>query len=112
MRRQESRVSQFGRGQGRAGELGVPAESGVSGLDQDESWISGIQERLMAWYREARRDLPWRASRDPYRILVSEMMLVQTTVTAVIPYFERFLSRFPDAGALAAATESDPLVCV
>jgi A/G-specific adenine glycosylase len=63
----------------------------------------------MAWYREARRDLPWRANRDPYRILVSEMMLVQTTVTAVIPYFERFLNQFPDAGALAAATESDVL---
>ena len=48
--------------------------------------------------REARRDLPWRANRDPYRILVSEMMLVQTTVTAVIPYFERFLSRVSGCG--------------
>ncbi len=63
----------------------------------------------MAWYRDARRDLPWRADRDPYRILVSEMMLVQTTVVAVIPYFERFLRRFPDAAALAAADESDVL---
>ena len=60
-----------------------------------------MQERLTAWYKEARRDLPWRANRDPYRILVSEMMLVQTTVTAVIPYFERFLNQFPDAGSLA-----------
>ena len=59
--------------------------------------------------RKRGRDLPWRANRDPYRILVSEMMLVQTTVTAVIPYFERFLRRFPDPGALAAADESEVL---
>ena len=68
-----------------------------------------MQERLIAWYREVWRELPWRADRDPYRILVSEMMLVQTTVTAVIPYFERFLNQFPDARALAAAAESDVL---
>ena len=48
-------------------------------------------------------------SGDPYRILVSEMMLVQTTVAAVIPYFERFLGRFPDVGSLAAADEADVL---
>jgi A/G-specific adenine glycosylase len=70
-------------------------------------WISRIREKLAAWYAEAGRPLPWRADRDPYRILVSELMLVQTTVTAVIPYFERFLSRFPDFQALAAANESD-----
>jgi len=63
----------------------------------------------VAWYAEARRELPWRADRDAYRILVSEMMLVQTTVTAVIPYFERFLRRFPDVSALASAAEVDVL---
>jgi A/G-specific adenine glycosylase len=109
MRPQETQVSQLGRSENGVGDPGTPAGGDGSGVDQDESWVSGMQERLMAWYLEARRDLPWRANRDPYRILVSEMMLVQTTVTAVIPYFERFLNQFPDAGALAAAAESDVL---
>ena len=82
---------------------------GNLGLDEDQSWVEGVRQKLVAWYREARRELPWRADRDPYRILVSEMMLVQTTVVAVIPYFERFLRRFPDAAALAAADEADVL---
>jgi len=75
--------------------------------DRDPRWLALVQERLTDWYREARRELPWRADRDPYRILVSELMLVQTTVTAVIPYFEKFLRRFPDVRALAAAEESE-----
>jgi A/G-specific adenine glycosylase len=78
-------------------------------LDQDADWIAATRQRLTAWYLEARRDLPWRVNADPYRILVSEMMLVQTTVTAVIPYFERFLGRFPDVRSLAAAEESEVL---
>ena len=92
-----------------AGDTSSSAGSAGSCVDQDEIWVSSVQTRLMEWYTEARRDLPWRANRDPYRILVSEMMLVQTTVTAVIPYFDRFLNQFPDAGALAAAAESDVL---
>jgi A/G-specific adenine glycosylase len=63
----------------------------------------------VSWYQEARRELPWRINRDPYRILVSELMLVQTTVAAAIPYFERFLHRFPDLASLAAADESEVL---
>jgi A/G-specific adenine glycosylase len=81
------------------------------GRDQDATWVVAVQEGLTVWYRNARRDLPWRINGDPYRILVSEMMLVQTTVTAVIPYFERFLGRFPDVGSLAAADEVDVLKC-
>ena len=68
-------------------------------VDHDAAWVAGVRERLAAWYAEAGRDLPWRADRDPYRILVSEMMLVQTTVAAVIPYFERFIGRYPDVAA-------------
>ena len=60
-------------------------------------------ERLLAWYREHRRDLPWRRTRDPYAILVSEIMLQQTRVEAVIPFYLRFLERFPTAAALACA---------
>jgi A/G-specific adenine glycosylase len=81
--------------------------STTSTLDQDTAWVAAVRDRLTAWYEEAKRDLPWRANGDPYRILVSEMMLVQTTVTAVIPYFARFLGRFPDVRSLAAADEAD-----
>ena len=55
-----------------------------------------IWNRLLAWYGKHKRDLPWRKSRDPYRIWISEIMLQQTRVAAVIPYYERFLARFPD----------------
>lgn len=59
--------------------------------------------RLLAWYDRIRRDLPWRRTRDPWAIWVSEVMLQQTRVETAIPYFERFLIRFPDPAALAAA---------
>lgn len=77
--------------------------------DLDQEWIARVRQKLVAWYASAQRVLPWRADRDPYRVLVSEMMLVQTTVTAVVPYFERFLTRFPTIEALAAADERDVL---
>src|SRR4029077_1959007 len=59
--------------------------------------------RLLAWYDRAARDLPWRRTRDPYRVLVSEVMLQQTQVTRVQEYYPRFLERFPDVESLAAA---------
>ena len=59
---------------------------------------------LLAWYGRAGRDLPWRRTRDPYRIWLSEIMLQQTGVETVIPYYERFLEAFPTVRALAAAT--------
>ncbi|HSH38142.1 MAG TPA: A/G-specific adenine glycosylase [Chthoniobacterales bacterium] len=65
--------------------------------------------RLLSWYRKHGRDLPWRRTRDPYAILVSELMLQQTQVATVIPYYSRWLQRFPDFAALAAASESDVL---
>ncbi len=59
---------------------------------------------LLAWYdRHGRKDLPWKQDRDPYRIWVSEIMLQQTQVATVIPYYERFMARFPDVAALARA---------
>lgn len=69
--------------------------------------VERIRRELLDWYARGHRDLPWRADRDAYRILVSETMLVQTTVAAVVPYFERFLRRFPDVFALADADEAD-----
>ena len=64
---------------------------------------------LLAWYRRAHRDLPWRRTREPYRIWVSEIMLQQTRAQAVIPYYQRFLDRFPTVEALAAAAEPEVL---
>jgi A/G-specific adenine glycosylase len=65
--------------------------------------------RLLAWYDAHARDLPWRRTRDPYAIWVSEVMLQQTRVETVIPYYERFLARFPSATALADAPLDDVL---
>ena len=62
---------------------------------------------LLSWYGRAGRDLPWRQTRDPYSIWISEIMLQQTTVAAVIPYYNRFLQRFPTVEALAAASLDD-----
>jgi A/G-specific adenine glycosylase len=59
--------------------------------------------KLLAWFRKGARDLPWRRTRDPYAIWVSEVMLQQTQVATVIPYYERFLRRFPTVEALARA---------
>lgn len=70
---------------------------------------NSFQQALLDWYDTNRRDLPWRREHDPYRIWVSEVMLQQTRVEAVIPYYERFIARFPDAAALAAASEEDVL---
>ncbi len=58
---------------------------------------------LLAWYEENRRDLPWRRTRDPYVVWISEVMLQQTRVDTVVPYFTRFLDRFPDVQSLAEA---------
>jgi A/G-specific adenine glycosylase len=68
-----------------------------------------LSSLLLAWYRAGHRDLPWRTSRDPYRIWVSEIMLQQTRAQAVIPYYERFLARFPTVESLAAAPEEEVL---
>ena len=63
-----------------------------------------LRKKLLAWYRREKRQLPWRGTKDPYRIWVSEVMLQQTTVKAVVPYYERFLARFPRVEDLAAAS--------
>ncbi len=68
-----------------------------------------FRRRLLAWYRRHKRLLPWRETSDPYRIWISEIMLQQTQVDTVIPYYERFLKRFPDVFALARAPLHDVL---
>src|SRR5437588_11736678 len=67
-------------------------------------------QQLIAWQRRhGRHDLPWQGTRDPYRIWLSEVMLQQTQVATVIPYYQRFVRRFPDVGALARASEDEVL---
>jgi A/G-specific adenine glycosylase len=68
-----------------------------------------LQQALPRWFTRFGRELPWRETNDPYRIWISEVMLQQTTVTAVKPYYERFLARFPDVTALAFAEEQEVL---
>jgi len=68
-----------------------------------------LRRQLLGWFRQFQRDLPWRRTKDPYRIWISEIMLQQTRVAAVIPYYERFLARFPDVSVLAQAPEEEVL---
>lgn len=72
---------------------------------------SAFRRALLAWYRRSRRILPWRATSDPYAVWVSEIMLQQTRVETVVPYYERFLAVFPDVYRLAAADEQHVLEC-
>ena len=71
--------------------------------------LVSLRQRLLAWFAKHRRALPWRASRDPYRIWVAEIMLQQTRIAAVVPYYDRFLERFPTVESLAGARIDDVL---
>ncbi|HKW31620.1 MAG TPA: A/G-specific adenine glycosylase [Candidatus Acidoferrum sp.] len=72
--------------------------------------LAAFRKQLLSWFRQFQRDLPWRRTRDPYCVWLSEIMLQQTRVAAVIPYYERFLERFPNLHALAAAPEEEVLL--
>jgi A/G-specific adenine glycosylase len=74
-----------------------------------QSAVKRFRTRMARWYESGKRDLPWRRTRDPYRIWVAEIMLQQTRVAAALPYYERFLERFPDAQSLARAEEAEVL---
>ena len=71
----------------------------------EEEKIASFREKLLAWYDANKRDLPWRRTQDPYKIWISEIMLQQTRVDTVIPYYERFLDWFPTVAELAQAPE-------
>src|SRR5688572_13339218 len=85
----------------------------VPGFAPPAGWtartLPAVRKVLLAWFDAHRRDLPWRADRDPYRVWVSEVMLQQTTVAAVVPFFERFVAAFPTVADLAAADEQHVL---
>lgn len=78
-------------------------------VNRDLATLAAVPEPLLAWYDENRRILPWRELPTPYRVWVSEIMLQQTRVEAVKPYFERFMKALPDINALAAAEEEQLL---
>jgi A/G-specific adenine glycosylase len=71
--------------------------------------LAGFRKKLLGWFVEFQRDLPWRRTRDPYRIWLSEIMLQQTRVAVAIPYYKRFLERFPSVEALARAPQEEVL---
>jgi len=80
---------------------------GVELWDQDR--IQAFRETVLSWYDAHKRELPWRETRDPYKIWISEIMLQQTQVKTVIPYYKRFLEAFPTVEDLADAYEDDLL---
>ncbi len=69
------------------------ADEILAGVDAHQ--LVALRERLLEWFHKSQRDLPWRRNKDPYRIWLSEIMLQQTRVAAVIPFYERFLEHFP-----------------
>jgi A/G-specific adenine glycosylase len=71
--------------------------------------LATLRKQLLGWFRQFQRDLPWRRTSEPYRIWLSEIMLQQTRVAAAIPYYERFLQRFPDVHALASTPQEEVL---
>ncbi len=73
------------------------------------SSLSRFRKNLLAWFSQFQRDLPWRRDKDPYRVWLSEIMLQQTRVAAAIPYYERFLERFPTVQSLAEAPPQEVL---
>jgi len=71
--------------------------------------VAGFRRKLLSWYRLHRRELPWRSNTNPYRVWISEIMLQQTQIKTALPYYERFLMRFPDIETLARAPEAEVL---
>ncbi|MBL8792522.1 MAG: A/G-specific adenine glycosylase, partial [Planctomycetia bacterium] len=90
---------------GAASRRAPSSSSLVNPVDPTPTFLRQLHRQLPRWFARYQRVLPWRRDRDPYRIWVSEVMLQQTQVVAVIPYFERFLTAFPSVADLAAADE-------
>lgn len=90
---------------------GVPAlrGRGPPGRGRDPPPLPAFRRSLLRWFRRSGRDLPWRSTRDPYRILVAEFLLQQTRVDQARPFYHRFLARFPDLPSLARAREGSVL---
>src|SRR5271154_2423755 len=87
----------------------LAVETKVAASPASAKDLAAFRRALLRWYDQNRRDLPWRETRDPYRIWLSEIMLQQTRVAAVLDHYRIFLQRFPDVQTLAAAAEDDVL---
>jgi A/G-specific adenine glycosylase len=74
-------------------------------MSPQNEFIRRLRTKLLTWYRQNARDLPWRRTKEPYRIWLSEVMLQQTQVSTVVPYYRRFLQALPDVRQLATASE-------
>jgi A/G-specific adenine glycosylase len=81
----------------------------ADGLEPDAAKAEAVRGALIPWFEENGRDLPWRRTRDPWRVLVSEVMLQQIQVARAVPFYERFLERFPTVEALAEAPLADAI---
>src|SRR5207253_4926932 len=88
----------------------VEGEADGAGHANRERRLRAMKARLLAWYAENGRELPWRQTRDPYATLVSEVMLQQTQVPRVVPRYIEWVERWPSAAALAAAPRSDVIL--
>ena len=86
----------------------MPADS-ILELPLDSKWKQSFRQRLRRWYGKHRRELPWRKTRDTYAVWVSEIMLQQTQVETVRPYFERFMAAFPNVTVLAEVKQEEVL---
>jgi A/G-specific adenine glycosylase len=86
-----------------------PPSRPIRSLQNEVRFQAGLRRSLLAWYSKNRRTLPWRTRPTPYRVWISEIMLQQTRVDTVLPYYRRFLARFPDIASLASASESEVL---
>src|SRR5579863_7959828 len=87
--------------------MGKRSVSSASVPTPEVGSISSAHAHILSWYQANRRDLPWRATRDPYAILVSEIMLQQTQVDRVLPKYRQFLTLFPTLADLAAAPTAE-----
>ena len=108
---QVQRIAERGKRSGGAGVIRAHADARreFDGLILRAAEVGEFRKQLLGWFRQFQRDLPWRRTKDPYCIWISEIMLQQTRVAAVIPYYERFLARFPDVRTLAEAAEEEVL---
>ena len=87
----------------------MPKKTRSTGAGRGRKKDRAVRKALLSWFEENARDLPWRRTRDPWHILVSEVMLQQIQVKRAIPFYERFLARFPTVEALAGAPLSDAI---
>lgn len=93
----------------RPGKVAKLPDAALPDAFPDGTWLRTFRRRLIAWYGKHARQLPWRQTRDPYRVWISEIMLQQTQVATVIPYFQRFIEALPTVEHLAAADEQQVL---